>query len=115
MIVFIAPEQVAGQPERDFIKRIIGMPGETVEIKECTVFINGEPLDEPYILSQTNSTSDAKVVPPDRYFVLGDNRDNSRDSRAHGHRHDPEREHHRQGMADILAVRCLRHRGQYIR
>jgi signal peptidase I len=81
-VVFIAPEQIAGQPERDFIKRVIGLPGETVEIKDCTVFINGEPLDEPYLLGQTNSSYEQRVVPPDHYFVLGDNRDNSRDSRA---------------------------------
>jgi signal peptidase I len=82
VIVFIAPDQVPGQPERDFIKRIIGLPGETVEVRDCTVFINGEPLDEPYVLEQPTSSYEPHVVPADHYFVLGDNRNNSRDSRA---------------------------------
>ena len=80
VIVFKAPNQPPGQPERDFIKRIIGEPGETVEVRDHTVFIDGQPLDEPYVLETPNYTYGPEVVPPDHYFVLGDNRNNSSDS-----------------------------------
>jgi signal peptidase I len=70
------------------IKRVIGLPGETVEIIERTVYIDGHPLKEPYV-KFTNPESDEErtvpyVLPKDKYFVLGDNRDNSYDSRYWG-------------------------------
>ena len=80
IIVFEAPNQVVGQPERDFIKRIIAVPGETVEVRDQAVFINGQPLDEAYIQEQPNYTFAPQTVPEGRYFVLGDNRNNSSDS-----------------------------------
>jgi signal peptidase I len=95
VIVFKYPEQ----PERDFIKRVIGLPGETVELRTKKVYINGSPLDEPYVhfLQQAfpselheETSSDVRenygpvTVPPDHYFVMGDNRDNSQDSRYWG-------------------------------
>ena len=68
----------------DLIKRIIGMPGDSLRIQHGEVFINGQPLDEPYVQFQASynyPTDGGQVVVPDgQYFVLGDNRPNSRDS-----------------------------------
>jgi signal peptidase I len=84
VIVFHNPMLGEGQPEQDFIKRIIGEPGDVVEVREGTVFINGRPLDEPYILEKPVYTCPPRVVPEGHYFVLGDNRNNSSDSHLWG-------------------------------
>jgi signal peptidase I len=96
VIVFKYPVE----PDRDFIKRVIGLPGETVELKDKKVYINGQPLDEPYVhfLQPPSGGSEFHeetgfdvrerygpvTVPPNQYFVMGDNRDNSQDSRYWG-------------------------------
>ena len=96
VLVFKYPEE----PARDFIKRVIGLPGETVELREKKVYINGTALDEPYVhfLSPPSGPSEFHevtsfdvrerygpvTVPPDHYFMMGDNRDNSQDSRYWG-------------------------------
>jgi signal peptidase I len=93
VVVFKFPNE----PERDFIKRVIGLPGERIRIENKKVFINGEPLDEPYVHflevpgTDENVYSDPRgdnmqeiVVPQGHYFVMGDNRDNSNDSRFIG-------------------------------
>jgi signal peptidase I len=96
IIVFKYPEE----PDRDFIKRVIGLPGETVEVREKKVYVNGKALDEPYAHylepvaapSEFHEVTSFDVrdrygpvtVPPNHYFVMGDNRDNSQDSRYWG-------------------------------
>lgn len=79
VIIFHSPSD----PGRTLIKRVIGLPGEWVEIKEGTVYIDDEPLDEPYIQGD-NKAYPRVQVPEGNYFVMGDNRNNSTDSRRWG-------------------------------
>ena len=81
IIVFEYPRA----PDRDFIKRVIGLPGEKVEIRNGVVYINDKPLPEPYLKNHRgHGNFPPTVLGPDQYFVLGDNRDNSSDSRMWG-------------------------------
>jgi signal peptidase I len=64
----------------DFIKRVIGTPGDTVQAKDGKVFVNGDPIDEPYLTQRTDDFPKT-TVPEGRLFVMGDNRGNSLDSR----------------------------------
>ena len=92
IIVFKYPEE----PERDFIKRVIGLPGETLELRKKRVYINDQSLDEPYVqfLEPPDEDGGAEfdvrtqygpvTVPAGHYFMMGDNRDNSQDSRYWG-------------------------------
>ncbi len=82
VIIFRAPDN----ERTDYIKRIIGLPGESVEIKDGIVYIHKEdgkvvPLDEPYVTKQARLPFKGDTIPENEYFVLGDNRNNSGDSR----------------------------------
>jgi len=77
IIVFDTPFQ----SPRPFIKRIIGLPGELVEVRDGSVFINGTALQETYTREPPNYVMEAEQIPDGEYFVLGDNRNNSNDSR----------------------------------
>jgi signal peptidase I len=92
VLVFKFPED----PERDFIKRVIGLPGETIELRNRTIFINGAAVEEPYAhyelppAEEGEENGDVRrkygpvTVPPGHYFMMGDNRDDSQDSRYWG-------------------------------
>lgn len=82
IVVFWYPKD----PTKSFIKRIIGLPGEMVEIRNGVVFVNGLQLQEPYVKQEyfDPSSYHRQVVPSGRYFVLGDHRNSSNDSRNWG-------------------------------
>lgn len=79
VIVFRAP----GSKDVDFIKRIVGLAGETIKVENGSVYINGIKLEEPYLSEVTLSNLEVNLG-QDEYFVMGDNRDGSTDSRAFG-------------------------------
>jgi len=71
-------------PTRDFVKRLIALPGDTVEIKNGVVYIDDVPLEEPYVKNRDFFSMEKITVPNGQYFVMGDNRPNSQDSRFWG-------------------------------
>ncbi len=77
IIVFDYPDD----PNILYIKRVIGVPGDHIEIRGGVVYINGEPIDEPYLNVVTEGEWGPYDVPADSYFMLGDNRNDSADSR----------------------------------
>lgn len=90
IIVFKYPED----PSRDFIKRVIAVEGDVIEEKDNVVYINGQPLNEPYVQRTDRSNRDLferrdnfgpYIVPRNKLFVMGDNRDQSYDSRYWGY------------------------------
>jgi signal peptidase I len=74
-------------PSQSYIKRIIGLPGDQIEIVSGTVYVNGMKLNEPYVPAEYRDqrSLDKEIVPPDHYFVLGDHRSSSNDSRVWGY------------------------------
>ena len=93
IIVFKAPEE----PDRDLIKRVVGLPGDRLELRRKQIYINGNRLDEPYVqflepivdgaspkLGDLREEYGPVTVPSNQYFMMGDNRDNSQDSRYWG-------------------------------
>ena len=80
VIIFHFPRD----PRRDFVKRVIGLPGDIVEVRQGAVYVNDKRLYEPYITHPSQSSVAPLRVPADSYYVLGDNRRASNDSRDWG-------------------------------
>jgi len=86
IVVFKYPEDET----KDFIKRVVALPGETIEIRDKVVYIDGQPLDEPYVRHTKHTMEPVRdnfgpyTVPEGQYFMLGDNREASHDSRWWG-------------------------------
>jgi signal peptidase I len=83
IVIFYYP----ADQSKSYIKRVVGLPKDRVEIREGQLFINGERFAEPYVDSKYNQSprsSNEILVPVDNYYVIGDNRDNSNDSRSWG-------------------------------
>ena len=81
VIIFHPPNNSGATP---FIKRVIGLPGDAVEIKKGEVYVNGYPLEEPYIKEAPAYTLPEEKIDGNKYFVLGDNRNNTSDSHVWG-------------------------------
>ncbi|WP_249861519.1 signal peptidase I [Paenibacillus konkukensis] len=78
VVVFYPP--LPDQADQRFVKRLIGLPGDTIEVKDGALYRNGEKVDEPYLKEKMNYTYGPITVPADQYFFLGDNRNDSLDS-----------------------------------
>ena len=76
VIILLPPRNM----DEDLIKRIIGLPGDRVEVKDGVVYVDNLPLDEPYIKQPPSYKYSVEIVPENEYWVLGDNRNNSNDS-----------------------------------
>lgn len=83
MVVFrqVAPP---AEPKRDLVKRIMGLPGETFELKNGVVYINDKPVEETHTYNRDLANFGPLKIPPESYFMLGDNRAASADSRYWG-------------------------------
>ena len=84
IIVFEFPDKNLDNHRKDFVKRVVGVPGETIQIHHGEVLVDNQLLDEPYITEKWKSNSRGITLGEGEYYVLGDNRNYSNDSRAWG-------------------------------
>lgn len=87
IVVFEPPPQlqtIGYRPDQAFIKRVIGLPGDTLSVHDGRVYRNNQPLTEPYILAAPNYEMNSVTVPDNSLFVMGDNRNDSNDSHIWG-------------------------------
>ena len=84
IVVFRFPDPNPSNRERDFVKRVIGLPGDKIAIVDGVVWVNQEPLPEEYLTHRDTFNMDERIISETNYFVLGDNRTGSIDSRAWG-------------------------------
>jgi len=84
VIVFEFPDSNPNNPKKDFVKRVVGLPGETMRMFDGKVFVNEEVLNEPYLSHKDHSNASKVTLGEGEYYVLGDNRTHSNDSRSWG-------------------------------
>jgi len=84
VIVFEFPDSIPSNSKRDFVKRVIGLPGETIEVKDGVPFVDGVVLEEPYLTTKDHSNGRKVELGAGEYYVMGDNRAHSNDSRRWG-------------------------------
>ena len=84
VIVFQFPDSNPNNPKKDFVKRVVGLPGETMRMFDGKVFVNEEVLNEPYLSHKDHSNASKVTLGEGEYYVLGDNRTHSNDSRSWG-------------------------------
>ena len=84
VIVFEFPDRNPSNSKKDFVKRVIGLPGETIDVKDGVPFVDGVVLEEPYLTTKDHSNGRKVELGAGEYYVMGDNRAHSNDSRNWG-------------------------------